>query len=108
MVSAVSELAVAASPYMLGLAIGFGISVLALHRWFHTLSVAPSGDLLSLLRRVGLQYLAVGVALTLLGGNRLGIFLTGTPQWDVTQHALWGLPFGLFFGARWMLRRGER
>ena len=108
MVSALGSLAVAAAPYVLGLAIGFALSVIGLQRWVHTLSVLPTGDLLSKLRRVGLQYLAVGVALTLLAGNRLSIFLTGAPDWDTTAHALWGLPFGMFFGARWMLRRGER
>jgi hypothetical protein len=108
MVAALSEIAVAAAPYLLGLLVGFGVSVFAVQRWFHSLSAAPSGDLLSTLRRVGLQYLAAGIVVTLLAANRLGVFLTGVPGLEVTQHALWGLPFGLFFGARWMLRRGAR
>lgn len=102
------KLAVVAAPYVLGLFVGFVVAVLALQRWLVASSSSPTGDILGLLRRVGVQYLAVGVALTVLGGNQLAIFLTGAPDWTLVQHSLWGLPLGLFFGGRWVLRRGER
>jgi hypothetical protein len=102
-----TNLATAAAPYVLGLAIGFGTAVYGLRRWLTVSALRPSANLVSTLRRVGFQYLAVGIVLTVAGSNWMARQL-GVPVLEVTQHCLWGLPFGLFTGTRWVLRRGER
>jgi hypothetical protein len=108
MVRALLSLAAGAAPFALGFAIGFGVALTALKRWFADSSITPTGDLVAGLRRVGFQALLAGVVLTLCSAGLLSRYLTGSIHVPLLQNSLWGLPLGLFYGLRWRFRRGER
>jgi hypothetical protein len=108
MARALLSLAAGTAPFALGFAIGFAVALTALKRWFADSSHTPTGDLITGLRRVGVQALLGGVALTLCCAGLLSHYLTGSIHAPLLQNSLWGLPVGLFYGLRWRFRRGER
>jgi hypothetical protein len=95
-------------PYLVGLAVGFGVAVLGLKRWFALSSAVPTANIVPILRRVSLQYLGIGLLLTLVSSNLLAHQSAGDFNSAIAQHSLWAFPAGVLLGARWMLRRGER
>lgn len=108
MVRTLGILMLAALPYLLGFAIGFGVAILGLRRWMALAGASPTANIVPILRRVGLRYLSLGLLLTLTLANALSHYIHGGFSPALLQHTLWGLPFGVFFGARFVFRRGER
>jgi hypothetical protein len=98
----------AVAPVLMGFTIGFLVGVSALWRWFAQTTVAGGRDLVAGLKRTGLQYLAGGVLLTLAAAHLLSGHLHQSDAFETAKLALWGLPVGLFFGVRWVYRRGAR
>ena len=96
------------APFALGLCIGFCVAVFGLWRWFSEGCTEGGRDLVAVFRRMGVRYLMVGLLLTAAGGNWLSAYLPGHSALATIQGALWGLPFGLAAGIRWVFLRGLR
>jgi hypothetical protein len=94
-------------PLLFGAGIGLGATLIGIRRWFRTQSATPSGDILTLARRLGLRVVAGAVAVTLAGALWLARQLGGGDPWQVAQSALIGVPLGLAAGLHWTLRRGR-
>ena len=105
---ALSQLAVAASPIVLGALVGFCVALLWLWRWMAGSSKSSGGDLFGSLTRVGLQSLILGAILAVVAANWLVPYLPNGSTLNITQGALWGFLLGMAAGVRWVYRRGER
>jgi len=96
---------VIAGPLLFGGVVGFTAVLLGIRRWFHTQSATPSGDILTLARRLGLRATAGALLVTALATPWLARTLE-RPLPEVMQGALVGVPLGLAAGLHFTLRRG--
>lgn len=95
-------------PFALGLSIGFILAVSCLRHWFSVSTTAEGRNLVGSLKRLGFQYLVASIFLTVIAANLLSARLPVEASAQAVKFALWGLPFGLALGVRWMALRGER
>ncbi len=95
-------------PLALGLSIGFILAVSCLRHWLSVSTATDGRDLVASLKRLGIQYLAVSILLTIVAANQLSARLPVEAGAQAVKYALWGLPFGLALGVRWTAQRGDR
>jgi hypothetical protein len=108
MAEMLTDLTMKGAPFALGLSIGFCVAVFGLWRWFSEGCTEAGRDIFSAFRRMGFRYVAVGLLLTAAAGHWLSTYLPGHSAIHTIQGALWGLPFGLAVGVRWVFLRGLR
>lgn len=94
-------------PFLIGVVIGVLVVVSCLRHWFALNAAQQGRQLVGSLRRLGLQYLAAGILLTVVAANHLGQSFSVAPRTEIIKLALWGLPWGIVAGFKWILRRSE-
>lgn len=93
-------------PFLIGVVIGFLVAISCLRHWFALNAAQQGRHLVGSLRRLGIQYLAAGVLLTVAAANYVGQSFPTAARPDLVKLALWGLPWGIVAGFRWISRRG--
>lgn len=93
-------------PFLIGVFIGLLIAVSCLRHWFALNAGQDGRHLVASLRRLGLQYLAAGILLTVAAANYVSQGMLPGSRTEIVKLALWGLPWGLVAGFKWTSRRG--
>jgi uncharacterized YccA/Bax inhibitor family protein len=108
--TAAARVAAAFVPLMLGAAVGFLLVLVGLRHWVISLPAGGGGrgHLTRSLARLGASILVVGVLITLAAAHFLHIYVFQGAYPGLAQQSLWGLPFGIGFGVRWVYLRGLR